>query len=116
VPVALGLVFGYWAASTRRHGGPITGWNLLFGFVTALVFAALCIALFTVAPHLERGRHALLWAAFAGCALGFLYSQSGHSVFSSSGLGLVIAGAVFLFTFYRYYTHEKLERPEKPAG
>jgi len=115
VPVELGLVYGYWAAATRRHGGPLTGWNIGFGFLTALVFAALCIGLFFVAPRLRREQHAALWAAFVGSAVGFLYSQSGHSVLSAGGLGLVFAAAVFLFTFYRYYTHEKLKEPGKPA-
>ncbi|OIJ84755.1 hypothetical protein [Streptomyces colonosanans] len=116
VPVVVGLVYGYWAATTRRRGGPLTGWNIGFGFLTALVFAAVCIGLFLVAPRLRREQHATLWAAFAGIALGFLFSQSGHSVFSSAGLGLVFAAAVFLFNFYRYYTHEKLQRPQEPAG
>ncbi|MCN9242138.1 hypothetical protein NGF19_15295 [Streptomyces sp. RY43-2] len=112
VPVVLGLVYGYWAATTRRHGGPLTGWNILFGFMTALVFAVVSIALFFATRHMRRGQHALLWAMFAGIALGFLFSQSGHSVYSTVGLGLVIAAAVFLLNYYRYYTHEP-KRPEE---
>ncbi|WP_326580375.1 hypothetical protein OG889_21530 [Streptomyces sp. NBC_00481] len=107
VPVVLGLVYGYWAAAMDRDAGPITGWNLLFGFVTAFVFAALHIAVLTVAPRLRREAHALLWAAFAGCAFGFLYSQaSQHSVLRSTVMSLAIAAAVFAVNFYRYYTHE----------
>ncbi|MGV9242388.1 hypothetical protein [Streptomyces sp. NPDC003710] len=106
VPVALGLLYGYWAAAIRRDAGPITGWNLLFGFVSAIVFAAVCMGLFTVAPRLRREMHALLWAVFAGIAFGFLYSQTGETVLLSTGLALAVAVAVFAFNFYRYYTHE----------
>ncbi|WP_234046531.1 hypothetical protein [Streptomyces adelaidensis] len=90
-----------------RDAGPITGWNLLFGFVTAFVFAALFLAVQTVAPRLRREPHALLWAAFAGCAFGFLYSQAPqHSVLRSAVMSAGIAAAVFAVAFYRYYTHE----------
>ncbi|GHH82225.1 hypothetical protein GCM10017771_05830 [Streptomyces capitiformicae] len=102
----LGLVYGYWAAANNRSGGPITGWNLLFGFATAIVFAALYLAVQAVAPRLRREQHALLWAAFAGCAFGFLYQQAGHTVVRSTIMALGIAAAVFAVAFYRYYTHE----------
>ncbi|ULR52020.1 hypothetical protein [Streptomyces deccanensis] len=107
LPVVLGLVYGYWAAAMNRDAGPITGWNLLFGFVTAFVFAALFIAVQTVAPLLRREPHAVLWAAFAGCAFGFLYSQAPqHTVVRATLMSLAVAAAVFAVAFYRYYTHE----------
>ncbi|MEU0248064.1 hypothetical protein ABZ192_27810 [Streptomyces sp. NPDC006235] len=106
VPVVLGLVYGYWAAANRRDAGPITGWNLLFGFVTALVFAVLFAAVWEIAPRLRREAHALLWFAFTGCAIGFLYSQTGGSVLKSTGMGVVVGAGVFVTMFYRYYTHE----------
>jgi hypothetical protein len=106
VPVVLGLVYGYWAAANRRDAGPITGWNLLFGFLTALVFAVLYAAVREVAPRLRRELHALLWFAFTGCAIGFLYSQTGESVLRSTGLGLVVGAGVLVTLFYRYYTRE----------
>ncbi|MET8950434.1 hypothetical protein ACWEO4_05095 [Streptomyces sp. NPDC004393] len=106
VPVVLGLLYGYWAAANRRAAGPITGWNILFGFVCAIVFAVLCAGLFTLARRLPRELHAVLWAAFAGIAFGFLYSQTGQSVLLATGLSLAVAVAFFAFNFYRYYTHE----------
>ncbi|MFD5336373.1 hypothetical protein [Streptomyces hawaiiensis] len=106
LPVVLGLIYGFWAAANQRHGGPITGWNLLFGFVTALVFAVLFAAVWRLAPRLPRELHALSWFAFTGCAVGFLYSQTGASVFSSSGLGLLVGASVFAMVFYRYYSRE----------
>lgn len=106
VPVALGLVYGYWAAANRRDGGPITGWNILFGFVTVIAFIALCLAVATFAPLLKRELHSLVKSAFAGAAVGFLYSQTGDSVLRSAGLGLAVCAGVFLVFFYRYYTRE----------
>ncbi|GGX13073.1 hypothetical protein GCM10010297_38230 [Streptomyces malachitofuscus] len=109
MPVLLGLVYGYWAAANRRHGGPITGWNLLFGFLTALAFAVVLMALLTLAPKLRRELHAVAWAAFSGIAVGFLFSQSGGSVLRSTALSLAVAAGVFATMFYRFYTHEDAE-------
>ncbi|GGJ16121.1 hypothetical protein [Streptomyces brasiliensis] len=111
VPVVLGLIYGYWAAGNTRYGGPITGWNVLFGFVTAIVFMAVCMGLMALAPRLRREVHAILWAAFTGIAFGFLYSLSGggHPILGSAGLALAVAAGVFVVLFYRYYTHEDAE-------
>ncbi|MEU4034284.1 hypothetical protein [Streptomyces collinus] len=106
VPVVLGLVYGYWAAANRRSGGPITGWNLLFGFVTAFVFAVVLMALLALAPRLRRELRALAWAVFYGCSFGFLYSQASESVLRSTGMSLVIAAVTFVVLFYHYYTRE----------
>jgi len=106
LPVVLGLVYGYWAAANRRDGGPITGWNVLFGFVTALSFMAVFIGVQALAPRMKRELHAGTWAAFAGVAFGFLYSQTGASVLRSTATALAVAGFVFAVLFYRYYTHE----------
>ncbi|MEU1849432.1 hypothetical protein ABZ499_09165 [Streptomyces sp. NPDC019990] len=106
VPVVLGLIYGYWAAANRRYGGPVTGWNLLFGFVTALVFAVLFAAVWQLGPRLRREQRAVLWFAFTGCAAGFLISQSGLSVLWSMWLGLAVGAGVAATMFYRYYTRE----------
>jgi len=106
LPVVLGLVYGFWAAANRRDGGPITGWNVLFGFVSALAFMAVLIGVRAVAPRLKRELHAVAWGTFAGIAFGFLYSQTGASVLRSCGNSLVVAGFVTAALFYRYYTHE----------
>jgi hypothetical protein len=109
VPVAIGLVYGYWAAAIRRDAGPITGWNLLFGFVSAIVFAVLCHALLVVAPRLRRELHAVLWGAFTAVAIGFLVGQAHSGVLRSSAIGIGFGVIVFAYTFYRYYTHEDAE-------
>ncbi|WP_371670206.1 hypothetical protein OG985_22785 [Streptomyces sp. NBC_00289] len=106
IPVVLGLVYGYWAAANRRGGGPVTGWNILFGFVTAIVFIVLCLAVAAFAPLLKRELHSLTKSAFAGASVGFLYSQSGDSVLRSAALGIAVTAGVFGVFFYRYYTRE----------
>ncbi|MGA5322080.1 hypothetical protein ACPCIU_16790 [Streptomyces seoulensis] len=106
VPVLLALVYGYWAAANRRSGGPITGWNLLFGFLTALVFGVLLFAVLTIAPRLRRELHALLWAVFVGASFGFLYNQAGASLVRSVGIPLIVAAVTFIVFFYRFYTRE----------
>jgi hypothetical protein len=106
LPVTAGLIYGYWVAANNRAGGEITGWNLLLGFASAVVFMALWIAVRAIAPRMGREAHATLWAAFAGCAFGFMYSQADNTALASTGLALVIAASVFAILFYRYYTHE----------
>ncbi|MDX3382791.1 hypothetical protein PV682_15125 [Streptomyces niveiscabiei] len=105
-PVVLGLVYGYWVAAVRRSGGPITGWNLLLGFVSALAVAAAYVAVRALAPRLKRELHAVLWASFAGCAFGFVYSQTGATIWRSVMMSLGVAAGFFVVLFYRYYTHE----------
>ncbi|MFF4899263.1 hypothetical protein [Streptomyces sp. NPDC001068] len=105
-PVVTGLIYGYWAAANRRSGGPITGWNLLFGFVTAVVFALVLFAVLTIASRLRREVHAVMWTAFMGIAFGFLYSQSGESILRCVAMSLSVAAVTFIVMFYRFYTHE----------
>ncbi|MEU5087036.1 hypothetical protein [Streptomyces sp. NPDC021356] len=105
-PFAIGLVYGYWAAANRRSGGPITVGNLVFGFVTAVVFTLLMAGVLTLASRLPRELHAFLWFLFTGAAFGFLYDQSGQSVLLTIGLSLAFGVAVGLICFYWVYTHE----------
>ncbi len=106
MPLAIGLVYGYWAATIRRRGEGITGWNVFFGFMTVLAFVVLFVVVRAVAERLPREGHAVLWAAFAGSALGFLYSLSNVAMFTCVVVSLILAAAVFASLFYRYYTHE----------
>ncbi|MEU9955751.1 hypothetical protein [Streptomyces sp. NPDC050982] len=106
IPALGGIVYGFWTSGIDRHSGPITGWNVLLGVVSAVVFAAVAHGIHTVAPRLPREARALAWAVFAGIAFGFLYSLTDASVLKSSGISLVIAAGVFAVVFYRYYTTE----------
>ncbi|MFG2680390.1 hypothetical protein [Streptomyces sp. NPDC048392] len=109
MPLAVGLVYGYWAAAIRRRGGPVTGWNLFFGFMTVLAFVILYYAVRAVAERLPREGHAVLWGAFAGSALGFLYSVSGVAMFTCVVVSLLLAAAVTLALLYHYGTHQDAE-------
>ncbi|WP_046727701.1 hypothetical protein [Streptomyces humi] len=106
ISVVTGLIYGDWVAANRRAGGPITGWNLLTGFVSAIVFAVVLWAVMTYAPRLPRELHAAVWAAFAGIAFGFLYSSSGDAILRSIGMALTVAFVTLILMFYRFYTHE----------
>ncbi|MFF9101689.1 hypothetical protein ACF1AU_14060 [Streptomyces rubrogriseus] len=109
MPLAIGLVYGYWAASVRRHGGPVTGWNLLFGFMTVLAFVLLWYVVRAVADRLPREGHAVLWGAFAGSALGFLYSGSGVAMFTCVLVSLLLAAAVTAGLYYLFATRQDAE-------
>ncbi|CAM5573693.1 Integral membrane protein OS=Streptomyces alboniger OX=132473 GN=CP975_18265 PE=4 SV=1 [Streptomyces alboniger] len=104
LPVLLGLVYGFWAATTRIHGGPVTAGKVLLGVVSGLVLAVLAMTLHQVGRKLPCGPRALSWAVLAGVALGFLYSQSGRSVLACAVVGLVATAGVFAMTYYRYST------------
>ncbi|MFF6878798.1 hypothetical protein ACFY9S_26305 [Streptomyces sp. NPDC012474] len=107
LPVALGVVYGNWVAVNRRHGGPITGADVASGVWSALAFTALCIAVVQVIRRLRRdlhALHALLRAAFAGVALGFLYSQTGDDIRPVVITALLVTAVVFLLLFYRFHT------------
>ncbi|MFA3877349.1 hypothetical protein ABS735_27325 [Streptomyces sp. MMCC 100] len=115
MPVVTALVYGYWVASVRRHGGPITGWNLLIGFMSVLAFAVLYFVVRAVARRLPREGHAALWGAFAGSALGFLYSGSGVAMFTCILASLLLAGAVTAALVYHYYTRRDAPPQETRA-
>ncbi|MER5886413.1 hypothetical protein ABT160_21520 [Streptomyces sp. NPDC001941] len=106
-PVILGLVYGFWAAGIARDGAALSGGNALLGVVCGVAAAVLYYALRrVVAPRLPRGTRAVAWGAFAGGAVGFLHSLSDSSVLTSAVLGLLIAAAVGVTAFYRFYTTE----------
>lgn len=108
LPAVSALIYGYWAAANVRYGNAITGWNLLLGFVTAIVFFAVCMGALALARRLPRELHAVMWGALTGIAVGFLYSLSGvgHAIVWSTLLGLVTGAATGIVLFYRYYTRE----------
>jgi hypothetical protein len=105
-PVLLGLVYGCWAATNRRHGGPITGGNLLFGWITTLVFVVLFVVIRKLSSKMKREQYSLMRAAFWGAAIGFLVIQSSGSVWRAAVYGLVIFAGAFLATFYFWYVRE----------
>ncbi|RFU85915.1 hypothetical protein DY218_14985 [Streptomyces triticagri] len=102
----MAVVYGFWAAGIDRDAGPITWGNVLFGVVAGVVAAGLFVAVRAVAPSLPRELRAMVWAAFAGIAFGFLYSLTDASVLRSTVMAGIFATAVGAVVFYRAYTHE----------
>ncbi|MEV2245280.1 hypothetical protein [Streptomyces sp. NPDC049970] len=106
VPVALGLIVGFWAFFIKRDGGATTGGQIWLGVVSGVAFAVLCYALALVRRALPRELRAASYGVLAGGAVGFLASLNGKSVLSSSVLGLVVGAGMALTMFYVHYTHE----------
>ncbi|MEW2574323.1 hypothetical protein ACFU9Y_34725 [Streptomyces sp. NPDC057621] len=106
LPALAGIVYGLWTSGIDRHAGPITGWNVLLGVVSALAFAAAAYGVHAIAPRLPRELRAATWAAFAGIAFGFIYSLTDAGIVKTVLLSLVIAAGILAVVFYRYYTTE----------
>ena len=107
MPLALGVILGFWAFFINRDGGATTGGQIWLGVVSGVVFAALCYALARVRWALPRELRAAAFGVLAGSAVGFLSSLNGKSVLMSGFIGLVIAAGTFCTMFYAYYTREE---------
>ncbi|MGW2015642.1 hypothetical protein [Streptomyces sp. NPDC001927] len=106
LPMTLGLAYGIYAAAIQRSGGVITWGEVLLGVVCGVVLAGGVYALRTWGRGLFREVRAAAWGALAGCAIGFLFSLSDASIFSSVILGLIVGAAIGVSAFYLIYTHE----------
>ncbi|MDV9188928.1 hypothetical protein R6L23_12005 [Streptomyces sp. SR27] len=105
-PVTTGVLYGLYAATVARQGGPTTLGQLWLGIVSAVVLAGGLYALRAYGHRLPRELRAAAWGALTGIAVGFLFSLSDASVLSSSGLGLTVAGVAGAGAYYLFYTHE----------
>ncbi|MZD06755.1 hypothetical protein GTW43_16860 [Streptomyces sp. SID5785] len=107
LPVVAGAAYGLWAASIQRYGGEVTGGNIALGFVTGVLVAVLCFGVHRWSAA-QAGRHffarAGAWGVLAGVSIGFLHSLANGTVLWSVVLGALVAGGVFLGTYYRYYS------------
>ncbi|MET9695358.1 hypothetical protein ABZY31_00275 [Streptomyces sp. NPDC006529] len=106
VPLALGLVYGVYAAFMKRQTGPVDAGNVFYGILCGVLFAAGLFALARVGPRLPREVRAAAYGVFTGIALGYLYSLGGQSVLLSSGIALAAGAGVAVAAFYRYHTRE----------
>ncbi|WP_447038409.1 hypothetical protein [Streptomyces sp. DSM 118878] len=102
LPLLLGIAYGFWTATNRIHGGPVTAGKVLLGVVSGLVLAVLVMALHRVGKKLPVGLRALSWAVLAGVSLGFLYNQSGKGVLACAVVSLAVAAGTFVMTYYRF--------------
>ncbi|MEK9519566.1 hypothetical protein ACIOMM_22470 [Streptomyces sp. NPDC087908] len=106
-PIIIGVFYGLYAVTTARQGSSsTTAGDWWLGLVSAVVLGAGIYALRRYGHVLPRELRAAGWAALAGIAAGFLYSLSGASVLSSSGLGLIFGAVNGAAAYYLFYTHE----------
>ncbi|MFC8293036.1 hypothetical protein ACFUJ0_02035 [Streptomyces sp. NPDC057242] len=105
-PIAIGVLYGLYASTVARHGGPTTLNQLWLGLVSAVVLAAGIHVLHHQGTSLRRELRAPAWGVLVGGAVGFLFSLSNASVLSSSGLGLAAFAVTTVAAYYSFYTHE----------
>ncbi|WP_405389849.1 hypothetical protein OG596_19365 [Streptomyces sp. NBC_01102] len=106
LPVALGVILGFWAFFINRDGGATTGGQIWLGVLSGVAFAALCFLLGRTQRALPRELRAAAYGALAGGAVGYLHSLNGSSVLMSSVIGLVVGAGMLVSAFYVFYTHE----------
>lgn len=106
LPIALGVIYGFYVAFIERDGGPVTGGNVVLGVVSGAVFAALAFALGRVQYTLPREVRALAYGAVFAAAVGFLVSLGGSSVLRAAGLGVAAGVLPGVVSFYIFYTRE----------
>ncbi|WP_262700528.1 MULTISPECIES: hypothetical protein [Streptomyces] len=103
VPAVLAVLYGGWVMFVAHNQGSTIPTAAVFGVVSAAVVGALCYALGRMTPGLMPEIRAVLYGTVLGCALGFLHSVSGGSVYRASGIGLG-AGLVMLgMSFYVFH-------------
>ncbi|MER7764640.1 hypothetical protein [Streptomyces sp. NPDC097619] len=105
-PVLTGLVYGVWAAFIQRQMGPVDAGNVFYGILCGVICAAVLFLLARVGPSLPQELRAFAYGAFAGIAIGYLYSLTGESILRSCGIGLAVGAVVGPAAFYRYHTRE----------
>ncbi|MFE9395428.1 hypothetical protein [Streptomyces flavidovirens] len=106
VPVVLGVVYGIYASFLARDAGPITGWNVGFGVLCAVVVAALCFLLGRTGGALIPLVRGAAYGALFGVALGFLHSLAGNSILDSVIVGGAAGAGLGAAAFYVFYTRE----------
>ncbi|MFC8508577.1 hypothetical protein ACFU3J_09095 [Streptomyces sp. NPDC057411] len=106
LPVTLGIAYGLYAPVIARDGGALSWGQFWLGLISGVVLAVSVYGLHRYGRALRRELRAVAWGALAGIAIGFLFSLSDASIYSSALLGLIVAGATFGAAFYLFYTHE----------
>ncbi|HEY9367796.1 hypothetical protein [Streptomyces sp.] len=116
LPATLGVAYGLYTSAVARSGGGWSWGQLWLGLISGVVLMGAVYGLRTFGSALPRELRAAAWGTLTGGAIGFLFSLSGTSVLSSSVLGLLIALATAVGTFYAFYVHEDARgRPLNPS-
>ncbi|MFE2428146.1 hypothetical protein ACFXJ5_15580 [Streptomyces sp. NPDC059373] len=105
-PVALGVVFGGYAAWISNNNGGSTTRTTLIAVVGMVALALVCYLAGRVGPALARELRAALYGAVFGCAMGYLLSLSGYSLLKASLVGLALGASLTAVSFYWFYEHE----------
>ncbi|MDT0545973.1 hypothetical protein [Streptomyces lonegramiae] len=105
VPTVLGILYGGYVMFIDHNQGTPAPWAGLFGLMAAVVVGALCYLIGRTQSALMPELRAAAYGALLGCAFGFLYSVSGHSVFRSSMMGLAGGLAMYAVSYYAFRTH-----------
>ncbi|MCP3819398.1 hypothetical protein NLX86_15175 [Streptomyces sp. A3M-1-3] len=105
-PLLFGALYGIWAAFIGRQAGPITGYNVLLGFVSGVLFAGILFLLNRMGPGVLPELRGVAYGTFAAIAMGFMFSLTGETVLMSSGVGVAVGAAVGVIAFYRFHQHE----------
>ncbi|TMU92841.1 hypothetical protein [Streptomyces sp. DASNCL29] len=111
VPAVLAVLYGGWVMFVTHNQGSTIPTATVFGVVSAAVVGALCYALGRMTPGLMPEIRAVLYGTVLGCALGFLHSVSGGSVYRSAGIGLGAGLAMVGVSFYVF--HVRAEHPRE---
>ncbi|MFC9394036.1 MULTISPECIES: hypothetical protein [unclassified Streptomyces] len=106
VPATIGILYGLYAPVIVRDGGALSWGQFWLGLISAVVVAVGMYALRRYGHVLPRELRGAAWGAYAGIAIGFLYSLSGASIYSSVLLGLIVGAIAGGSAFYLFYTHE----------
>ncbi|MFC8584672.1 hypothetical protein ACFUGD_08980 [Streptomyces sp. NPDC057217] len=106
LPITIGVLYGFYAETNARHGGPLALSQLWIGLVSAVVLSVAIHALRRYGRALPRVPRAAAWGALVGIAVGYAYSLTDATVLSSSGLGLASALATTVAAHYFFYAHE----------
>ncbi|WP_251070764.1 hypothetical protein [Streptomyces sp. ISL-96] len=107
MPAVLGVAYGIYASFIARDAGPVTGWNVGFGVICAVIVAALCFLLGRTQRAMIPLVRAAAYGALFGVALGFLHSLSENSILSSVVVGGALGAGMTVAAFYVFYTHEQ---------
>ncbi|MDX6351290.1 MAG: hypothetical protein QOF84_6080 [Streptomyces sp.] len=105
-PVALGVVFGGYAAWIANSNGSSTTRTTLIAVVGTVALALVCYVVGRVGPAVARELRSALYGIVFGCAMGYLLSLSGYSLLRASLVGLALGASMTAASFYWFYEHE----------
>ncbi|MEV7415971.1 hypothetical protein [Streptomyces sp. NPDC089919] len=106
LPLVLGLLYGVYAAFMKRDQSAVTVGNVFYGILCGAVFAVLLFGLRQMGRGIPQELRAAAWGAFAGIAIGYLYSMVGFSLWRTVVVALAVAVPTTVYFMYRYHTRE----------